>query len=370
MKLSLRDLVKAVIKHLLFVCGALGVWHRWRNREHLTVLMLHRVLPRGSPEYANSEQDYVVSLEFLEPLLRFVERYYSPISVDQLRDALNGRGHLPPCPLLVTFDDGWADNLQYAMPAFANRQAKPLVFVATEVLDESAARWWADAVVELKLDPAGTRYRQLEQRLGEQRVGESSSGPATQADATSATRFYSLLAAVARLAAGDRNELLEGLVRYRPAQRQMVSWEQAAELAEQGFALGGHSHQHVPLTYHPMMRSDLATSAQKLRSIRGCPPLLAMSFPHGRYDSAVVQAAVETGFDLLFTSDPILNQVVPRAAATSTPLLGRVGIADASMTDGRGRFLESALAASLFFRARGRLSAEPAEEGPGRPFGR
>lgn len=366
MKLSLRDLVKAVIKHLLFVCGVLGVWHRWRNREHLTVLMLHRVLPRRSPEYASSEQDYVVSLEFLEPLLRFIDRYYSPISVDQLRDALNGRGQLPPCPLLVTFDDGWADNLQYAVPAFANRQAKPLVFVATEVLDESAVRWWADAVVELKLDPAGTRYQQLERR-----VAELSSGPDTKADATSsATRFYSLLAAVARLAAVDRNELLDGLVRYRPARRQMVSWEQAAELAGHGFALGGHSHQHVPLTYHPMMRTDLATSAQKLRSIRGCPPLLAMSFPHGRYDSAVVQAAVDVGFDLLFTSDPILNRVVPRAAATSTTLLGRVGIADASMIGGRGRFLESALAASLFFRARGRLSAEPAGEEQSRPSGR
>ena len=54
-----------------------------------------------------------------------------PLTISQLRDALAGRATLPARPVVVTFDDGYADTLTCAAPLLAERGIPATAYITT-----------------------------------------------------------------------------------------------------------------------------------------------------------------------------------------------------------------------------------------------
>ena len=59
----MKAVLKDALRGALYRCGALGGWHRWRNRHALTVLMFHRVLPVDDPAFVQAEREFTFTLE-------------------------------------------------------------------------------------------------------------------------------------------------------------------------------------------------------------------------------------------------------------------------------------------------------------------
>src|SRR5262245_17918888 len=79
----------------------------------LTVLTYHRVIEKSDhgfdPEVVDATPD-----EF-DRQLGFFARHFTFVDIDDVLDFLQGKP-LPPSPLLVTFDDGYRDNHDVALP--------------------------------------------------------------------------------------------------------------------------------------------------------------------------------------------------------------------------------------------------------------
>lgn len=59
-----------------------------------------------------------------------------PLTVSQYVDGLAGRGVLPPRPVLITFDDGFADFADYALGALTERNLPSTLYVTTGSLSD------------------------------------------------------------------------------------------------------------------------------------------------------------------------------------------------------------------------------------------
>lgn len=77
-----------------------------------------------------------------------------------------------------------------------------------------------------------------------------------------------------------------------------------------------------------------------------------MSFPHGSFDEAIAQRARDAGYELLFTSVPVLNPV----GSQLSWLLGRTGYETDTVAGPDGRFRPGRLAWYLFRRETRRLA--------------
>jgi peptidoglycan/xylan/chitin deacetylase (PgdA/CDA1 family) len=62
-----------------------------------------------------------------------------PLTVSQYADAVRGSAPLPARPVLITFDDGFADFAEHALPALASRNLPSTLYVTTGMLADQ--RW-------------------------------------------------------------------------------------------------------------------------------------------------------------------------------------------------------------------------------------
>lgn len=286
--LSLRNL----LKKLLFFLGLAWVVHAVRNRAVLTVVMFHRVLPPEDPRSAGANPTYTVSPDELARCLDFFARYYTIVGLDAVERAARG-GTLPPRPLLITFDDGWRDNVEYALPCLAARGLPAVLFVATAYIGEERG-FWQERVFDHMMTRAGMGSVGAEARIRE------------------------LAALTAEARAGEL-----ALLEDRPLPRQMLDADELRRLQSAGVAVGGHGNSHSPLTDVVDRYDDIRICRKVLHADGLGGQLPSFSFPHGRFDDHAVDEVRAAGFGLCFTSEPSLARI---AALADWKTIGRIGL--------------------------------------------
>jgi peptidoglycan/xylan/chitin deacetylase (PgdA/CDA1 family) len=336
--------MKDILRSLAYRSGALGAWHRLRNRRALTVLMFHRVLPDGDPRFELAERDFTMSLSGFRRTLDFVARHYSVVQLQDVQRWAQGQGELPPCPVLLTFDDGWRDTLTVAAPELQRRGLSAVLFLASEVPGLTAPRWWQDALVQAWAAPAD-RSR-LWAAAGLQ--GE-------------APPSHALWRLTAQLAARPEAQRIAWLQQHAPGlvdaieQRQMLGAHELPQVEPAGLEFAGHGHSHAPLTLAADPAAELRASHALVAQHRAGTP--AMSFPHGAWNPTLVAQARQAGFELIFNSEPTLGHRPAGAGPLAMPL-GRIHLPENAWTCRDGVMDPARLASFLFGRAH--ASAPPA----------
>ena len=106
------------------------------------ILMFHRVLPRSASFRIHNHTSLEISPDHLENIIIYLrKRKYHFLSLDQLPDFLNDQKN-PARFSVFTFDDGYFDNYQYALPVFEKYKVPFTVYVATDLPDKKALLWW------------------------------------------------------------------------------------------------------------------------------------------------------------------------------------------------------------------------------------
>ena len=110
------------------------------HRGRLTVLIFHRVRPEPDPLFPR-ELDAAAFRERLS----WLRAWFNVLPLDDAVDAL-ARGSLPVRAAAITFDDGYADNHDVALPILREMGVPATFFIATGFLD--GGRMWNDTVIE------------------------------------------------------------------------------------------------------------------------------------------------------------------------------------------------------------------------------
>ena len=97
----------------------------------LRVLMYHKV----NDLWPNPTT--VPTALFAEQMALLGELGYVPVSLDAVRDHYLHGAPLPPGAVLITFDDGYRDNLENAVPVLQQHGYPAVVFVPIAFLDDS-----------------------------------------------------------------------------------------------------------------------------------------------------------------------------------------------------------------------------------------
>jgi peptidoglycan/xylan/chitin deacetylase (PgdA/CDA1 family) len=346
LKRHLTGIVKSVfVKRALYSSRLLAAYHRRRNRHRLTVITFHRVLAPTDPRWRAADPEYTLRDDLFAECLEFFKRHYNIVAFEQVVAARNGGPALPRCPLLLTFDDGWADNAEHALGHLRRAGLPAVLFIVADMIDR------AQPLFQERLIGAWRRGRLDAGRalqLWREAGGDPRAAPALdRAGRDELEPVREVIARLEQLDPGRRDELLAALAPVLDdGLRHMLTADQARSLLDHRFAIAAHGKTHAPMTRAPDLDAELSGARTLIATRLGIPHPIALSFPHGAHDATIIDEAHRAGYELLFTSVPELAS----ARGHGRGVFGRVGFTSETITDARGRFAPESLALHMFRR--------------------
>jgi len=289
---------------LLGVGRRTGAWRlpaAWYGPRRLTVLAYHRIADHASPGFVGyAGNASATPSEFAAHIAWVVERF-TPVALADLAAAAAGGARLPERPVLVTFDDGYRDNLTTALPVLERHAVPATVFLATDHIGSDIPFWWDRVAWCLTTAPS--------QRVRLPVLGEVDLSGDRRAVTRRWVRRAKQLPDAAMRAAVDALPVAVGVSIPAGAFRGItLTWDDVAAMTTRGVSFGAHTCSHPILT-----RADPATaaaeitgSARKVAEVTGVPPA-GFAYPNGQrsdVNDAVEAAVADVGIPLAFTLAP------------------------------------------------------------------
>ncbi|HKV81101.1 MAG TPA: polysaccharide deacetylase family protein [Candidatus Sulfotelmatobacter sp.] len=290
--------MKDLAKRAILASGALRLISPGASAA---ILMYHSVMPEPAVHadslggIIHAESEFCAQMELLA-------RDYYPVSLDEVVDALNSRRDLASRSVVITFDDGYTDNSEVAMPIL-NRLGIPATFYVTVDCVEQRKLPWPSrlrfAFRKTKLrawaDCRGTSW-QLDDPDSRERAYLASCHDCCQLTGKIQEDFVGSIEKQLQVAAsGDLSSL-------------MMSYDQIRGLARHGHIIGSHTMTHPNMAYIPEqdVKAELAESKQHLeRELKAtikhfsypCPALT----PH--WNEKTVAHSRSVGYESAVTTD-------------------------------------------------------------------
>ncbi len=130
--------------------GRLRQYAAWTRRQltgSAVILLYHRVA-----EPAEDPQLLCVTPRNFSEQMSVLRKFGKPLPLTELVTLGRDR-NLPQQGIVVTFDDGYADNLHNAKPALARYEIPATVFVTAGQVGSTEEYWW-DELERLLLEPS------------------------------------------------------------------------------------------------------------------------------------------------------------------------------------------------------------------------
>ena len=142
--------LKSIAKGTAVQVAARAAPHLWRRGKlgSLVILMYHRVLPVDSPARRTEQPGMYVSPDTFDSHLTEIRRDFQIVDLAEwLRRSRDG-DPLPRLACAITFDDGWRDNYEFALPLLAKHGAPATVFLVSESIG-TTYRFWPNRLMAL-----------------------------------------------------------------------------------------------------------------------------------------------------------------------------------------------------------------------------
>ena len=247
--------------------------------------------------------------DVLREQLQILTRHFEFIDCDEAADMLTGKIPQRPNCVVFTIDDGYVNSLTQALPVLKEFGVRPVIFVATGMID-SELPYWFD-----RLDLALQASRDVVDHVD---IG----GERVDVDATDAQSLAvscrAIIQASRRVFADDRDrlnalkELIASLHATAGSEEQMtdemhewigvMSREQVLDCIAEGATIGSHSVHHVrlPFVSADVAREELVESKRALEAWTGIE-CRTFCYPEGAVSEEVAKLTKEAGYEIAFT---------------------------------------------------------------------
>lgn len=238
------------------------------------ILTYHRVLP--DLEAAQETASLAVPLSRFEDQMRYLSENVNCISIDQVEESLKKNDFF----VVVTFDDGYKDNLTYALPALESRKVPATIYVTTRFLEGDTSMWWYEIPSLLDYTNLfcfswqGRNYRLSTRTLNEKKMA-----------------YKEIRKILMSLPYSDQEELLDTIRNKNPRKtypENVLSKKDILTLASNPLiTIGAHTHHHPVLKNETteFQINEISKSKSILEDFIG-KPIEHFAYPFGHQSHA------------------------------------------------------------------------------------
>ncbi|MCX7111466.1 MAG: polysaccharide deacetylase family protein [Proteobacteria bacterium] len=240
------------------------------EQARLSILIYHRVLPDPDPLFP-----YEVTAEIFDKQLTELNNVFNVIPLDEAIARLKTCS-LPSRSLCITFDDGYADNVDIALPILKRHKVNASFFIATAYLN--GGRMFNDTIIHAIRHSRDTQIDLTSYGLGKYNL---------ETLEAKHRAIHSILNHVKYLPVEKRDDTAEMLAdlisNIPPPTCLMMNTNQLKELNDSGMTIGGHTVRHPILSKlnTVAMRYEIAEGRDYLEAVLGIK-VSFFAYPNGK----------------------------------------------------------------------------------------
>lgn len=283
----MKDFMRQLASVVLVYSGSCALGRNFCNRDGAMILYGHRV--------SDDDEGYLQGLkpEWLDQQLSYLTRHYEVIPLRTLVDCFEKGQQVPHRSVVLTFDDGFRDNLAHAFPLLQRYRVPASIFVVTGSLTHGDLPW-------------SQRLGFLFQRTSERWLEHSLAGQGLDLS-TAVNRFHAYRTVkkpISHMGRADRDRTiaeLSSFLRVEPPQDRMLNWDEARELQATGIEIGAHTYSHALLANisPEEARWEMEKSRDDLKEqLDVTRPMFC--FPAGSRNAVLIHQVMELGFRSVF----------------------------------------------------------------------
>ena len=271
--MRLKTLGKQAAKRILIGSGGLRVAARL-VAPGAVVLMYHSIVEE--PRLTENSIGISQSQACFEAHVRAIAQRFKPVSIEEIAEFARKNRRLPANSVAVTFDDGFADNYEVALPIL-NRYGVPATFyIMVNAVETGNLPWYC------RLRFAIRTTRKAEWRDPElPRSFKTNVGHDREAALNNAIEIG------ARKTGRDQEEFVQRVEKALdvespgPPQGLMMTWDQVRTLRKSGHTIGAHTLSHPNLAHinREEARAEILGCKKRIEEVLG-EPVDHFSYPH------------------------------------------------------------------------------------------
>lgn len=287
----IKSLKRSVLVPLLYQSGI--PFRSWKTGPKNVILNYHGVI---AEPYTRINNRHVPAAQF-EQDLRFYRKHFQVVSLADIFAHPEPGGSKNRPKLAITFDDGFENNLTYALPILEKYACPATIFVMSANLDEPDFLNWADIVEVLYVSGKHSRInmmgREFIQRDGSYFAAEGASESIGDFIKNQGKDRLASLAALKQLIVDDK-ALAE---RFRQ-QIRLMDGQQLRTLAQSKWVeIGSHSRYHFNLgrVSNELAEEELRVSKADLEQHLQ-KEVASFAYPDGDYSPSTLDLAAQVGY--------------------------------------------------------------------------
>ena len=292
-------------------------FHLWRriHREGIVIYLIHGVIdPRLQTDWQPLRRQLTV--KNLDNGLERLAKYYNFISMDEAVAMLKGQVPLQPYSLVLTFDDGYRNNVTHALPILQQHMASATFFLSTGHVERHEPFWYD------RLDYAIQHLRKEQHvvfagRLFSFHPNEKETKRSTftalrnmiKADKLPYNETMHAVNQIAKNLEDNAGCCLADILKNDHS-TDIMSWEEVKCAADQGVTIGSHTVDHVILDRLNELSAldQMKVSKSTIEHYTG-KKCFYFCYPSAIWNKQIVSMVQRTGYVAATTTDDGSNKI-------------------------------------------------------------
>lgn len=296
------------------------------NSPKITVVMYHYVRDLKNSRYPSIKG---LDVENFKGQIEFLKKHYHFVTIEQVIDAYQDNSQLPPHPVLLTFDDAYADHFTYVFPILVRENIQGAFYPPVKAITEHTVLDVNKIHFILASTPNEQLYRLIDEiKLLLQQYRE-------EYTLNSFEYYYDKLAVANRFDPKEvvfikrllqveldknlRNILTDilfektvGMDEGAFSRELYMTMDQLKCMVDCGMHVGSHGYDHFWLgsLSKKEQEFEIKKSIEFINDVGGDIDNWTMCYPYGNYNDDTITLLKENGCKLGFTTEVALAELI------------------------------------------------------------
>jgi len=284
----LKQKLLMLMYSLLYLSGASSLYSKLFKSESAVILMYHSISSELDRKWIDPDID--IPVETFEEQMHYLMKNCKVVSMDHLCESIRSNSPIEPKTVVITFDDGYRNNLQNAVKILEKYKLPATIYLATGYVSRGETQWIDELYTYFK-------YRTLNylELGGIGKVNLSTCNDSKEA-------YERLKYLLIERNTGDRrlllNQVKEQLCSSSIPPRLTLDWQELSKSLKEcpNISLGVHTKNHVDLTNLGEEAIDNQINQSMSDVLKNTSlEVKHFSYPYGRWNQLIRKRVEQAG---------------------------------------------------------------------------